>query len=202
MMGLFKDNWLTRKWATMDAARKLDEHHERKCRDMSRAMHKKSPALMQSVLANVMQPDVFLDKHFDTFLRAAISRDDVDLFRAVLDLKKGAHVDYAFTGHWGVGQDQSGFTRTPAFVVALLNGRENIAAYLAEHPDIDVSAGEYKFASYKSGGKTRTQEYFCTKPSELAERNGLYQIAALIEMREMSEQKPTPAASVNHKAPA
>ena len=192
MLSVLKDNWLTRNWAAHAEKQRIEAHYDRRLALCLRAVQKHSPALLNMVVDKTEVPYKFLEQHFNTILRAAIDTDDITTFEAALNLREGSDINYAFESRWYAGDidhDDSVHTKTPVFLVALYRGKENIVNYLAEHPDLDLEAGEYKMLTKANKDTHFGIAMHGQKPAYVADRHGFSDVAELLLLREEKSLK-------------
>ncbi|MEC7576198.1 MAG: hypothetical protein VX468_02635, partial [Pseudomonadota bacterium] len=150
----FKNNWLTRKWnerqERIAEEKRLRAHFSEQYESINAAIAECDHEAIEQAIENTEQLDKFLGNNYSVFLKNALEKDDVTTFKTVLALNSSASVNYTFVSS-SSGHDPdmvySSRQEKPLLIAAIQTQKENIATYLAKHPDIDLSAvsSDYSF---------------------------------------------------------
>ncbi len=186
---MFKDNWLTRKWAAMQEKKRLKQHHEQQTHKIMVALDAANAGAVSDIIAQTEAAEFLINKKFDAFMRSAIASDDVACLKAVMQAKPDANVNYNLNTSWEVFDLGGGYTKTPLIIDALNKKSEKIAVFLTKHPELDVQATSYEFSSSYVHGESKKSGIYGEKPSVIAAQNGFDDISAALLLREANDLK-------------
>ncbi|MCS5595994.1 MAG: hypothetical protein NZ828_01945 [Alphaproteobacteria bacterium] len=192
----FKNNWLTRKWnerqERIAEEKRLRAHFSEQYEAINAAITECDPEAIEQAIENTEQLDKFIENYYSIFLKNALGKDNVETFKTVLALNASASVNYTFVSS-SSGHDPdmvySSRQEKPLLIVAIQTQKENIATYLAKHPDIDLSAVSSDYSFLISEGQKKESTTYSEKASAEAAKHGLSDVASILLTREANALK-------------
>lgn len=186
---MFKDNFLVKAFREREERKRIEAHHEEQKSKVIDAIQNRDTQSIASVVKNTEALDQFIRKNYDVFLRGSIKIDDVSVFKDVSSLKESVSSNYIFYESQLMLGEFLYISETPLLVQAITSGAKNISTLLANDPSTDILKVHY---TKRHLADAKRKETYSDKPSVLAEKYGMNDVAAILLTRE--------ANALTHKA--